>query len=81
MHRVLHVVAKSLIGWRKIATPVDKLPNSTKDAIDILNNTEGVEVAHLFCIRETEVLKKETKCMLWLKDARGSKTVMFDQTS
>lgn len=41
-------VAKSLIGSRTMTTPTEELRYSIKAAVDILNNTEGVEVGHLF---------------------------------
>lgn len=41
-------VTKSLTGSRKRVKPSDELSDSIKAAIDILNNTEDVEVASPF---------------------------------
>lgn len=50
-------VAKSLIGSRKTTTPMDELLDLIKAAIDILNNTEDVEVASPFWLNAIEILE------------------------
>lgn len=60
-------VVKSLIGSRIMPTPANELCNSTKVALDILKNTECVEVASPFWVNSIEVLENDTKHMLWLQ--------------
>lgn len=59
-------VEKSLFGTRKETNPTNKLWDSIKATIDMLNSTEGVEMASAFWFNATEVLENETMHMLWL---------------
>lgn len=60
-------VAKTLIASKSSMTSSGVLTDSIKAAIDILNNTEGIEVASPFWVSATEVLENETKRTLWLQ--------------
>lgn len=51
-------------------TPTDELHDSIKVAINILSNSEGVEVASPFWANATKVLENEIKRMLQLKSQR-----------
>lgn len=54
-------VAKTLITLKSSMTSSSMLTDSIKGVIDILNNTEGIEVASPFSVSATEVLENETK--------------------
>lgn len=60
-------VVKSLIESRKVVNPANELHDSLKTTIDILNSTKGVKVATPFWVSTMEVLKYETKLMLWVQ--------------
>lgn len=54
---------KSLINSRKSSTLAVELHESMKDAVDILNNTDGVEVDSSFLVKAMEVLEDDAnKC-------------------
>lgn len=59
-------VLKSLIGTKKETNATDGLCNSIKAAVEILNNTNRVEVGSPFWVNTTEVLENETNQMLRL---------------
>lgn len=74
-------VAESFIDLRKAYTPDAELSGSIKAAIDILNNTDGVEVESLFSVNAMEVLENDTKRMEWLQMPEATHTAMDDKTS
>lgn len=56
-----------MIESSKVVMPIEESTDSVKMPIDILNNTEGVEVATPFWVSAVEVLKNESKETPWLK--------------
>lgn len=67
MHGIVYEDSEILDWVKGSATPNSKLPKSIKAAIEILNYTEGVEVASPFWVNAMEVLENDTKRMQWLK--------------
>lgn len=67
-----------MIELSNMFTPAAELRESMMAIIDILNNTERVEVASPFWVSTMKVLKKDAK---FIQYAGGSTVPVDDQTS